>query len=113
MICPKCKQETPSILDYCNFCKADLKEYHLKRDENLQSKGSKIFLGVSFLSAIGSFLVTVGLIYGFMNGWIVYSHSTGMLIYLAAPVFFVGSLSSFLATLFSKKTWKKPNKLEE
>ena len=43
MICPNCKKNTPSLIDYCEHCKADLKEFQEKRDFNLQIKGSRIF----------------------------------------------------------------------
>jgi len=38
MLCPNCNQETPSVLDYCDKCKADLREYQLKQI-HLSSKG--------------------------------------------------------------------------
>jgi len=111
MICPKCNKNTPAVLSYCEHCKAELNVYHSKREENLQIKGSRIFLITSFVSTILSFAFLLFLIISFFAGYFLFSLSTGPLIYIITPLYFLMSLGGFLKTFFSKKTWKKKNKL--
>lgn len=107
MICPECKQETSSLIEHCENCKADLREYQNKHDENMQIKGSRRFLVTSFITMIFSFIGTVVIIIAFFMGTVFLNPA----IYTVLPLIFVSSLTGFFATLFSKKTWKKPNKL--
>ncbi len=111
MICPECKKETPSVLNFCEHCKFDLTAYHKIHDENQQIKGSRLFLVSSLVSSILSFAGLVVMVIMFFNGYIL-TGIGGVMAYISLPIYFLVSLTGFLGTLFSKKIWKKQKRLD-
>jgi hypothetical protein len=39
MKCPTCGEETPSVLDFCQKCRADLRSFHTLRSASLEGTG--------------------------------------------------------------------------
>jgi hypothetical protein len=106
MICPKCNRETPSILDFCRNCKADLREFHTRRDKLIEGTGEvevpvmgiwrRGFTPTLYLVKAGpvaSALMTVGSAAWFLIGL------ASDRIYLYAPVSFIIGLVGFFITL--------------
>jgi hypothetical protein len=100
MLCPKCGKETPSVVDYCEHCKGDLRVYHDARAKVMEGTGEG--LGVPGFK-LESKLLSLGPIGGIIMMAIAVAWFLGGLVFGAfffyAPILFVIGLVGFLVSL--------------
>lgn len=106
-----CKKETPSVLSFCEHCKADLREYSRKRDKLMEGTG-EFDIGSGF--GIESKILNLGPIGGIILMaiaviWFFAAFANGV-IYFYPPVLFVIGLVGFFAGIARSIKRKKLKK---
>lgn len=115
MTCPHCNEDTPSLFNNCEHCKADISEYKAQRNKALEGTGetysasdmkkesTKLNLG-----PVGGVLIMIG-----AATWFLFEITYSKRIYFYAPVLFVIGIVTLVAGLKRGKRLKELKKLQD